>query len=56
MTEELSSSTNPEPCYCDECGVQMADDDWVVGWGLCNECWKKQFEKDKATLPLPFSE
>ena len=46
MEEERTSRTERERSECVICKVSMTLDQYVVGWGWCNECWGDAIDAD----------
>lgn len=38
---------------CFSCRKEMTDDEYVVGWGYCSECWNKSLDDyKKSQVPI----
>lgn len=43
-------SEQPKTEKCNICGTLMTDDEWVVGWGWCHECWDRSLAEYDAEV------
>jgi hypothetical protein len=59
------SEAQPLDQKCWECGKAITDDEWVVNWGSCSECFSAAFQKyldenpdylEENVEPYPFDE
>lgn len=39
------------PWLCPECGTAVSDDEYVVNWGSCNECFDRSYHEYLRTAP-----
>lgn len=45
--------SEPEMHNCYECGKEIPDEEWVVNWGSCSECFDKHYQEYLDSHPEP---